>query len=319
MIKHILKAVLLITFVTFLSVTVLEVDLFARAGGGKSSGTRGSRSYSSPSRPSPSPSRQEAAPSPVQPTPAQQPQGGGFLRGLGGGILGGLLGGMLFSSLGFGSYGSGLGGSGIGIFEILLILAGGFLLYKMFSKKREPAAGTYQSPYVQKDYQREGISDYSSSGQIGTLTQPTDDGISYIRQMDPSFDEGRFRDAALDIFFKIQGAWTNRDLSPVKGLLTDEMTGVLQSDIDTLIKEKRINRLENIAVRNVEMTEAWQESGQDFITVRYYANLLDYAVDTSTDMVVSGSRTEPVKFEEYWTFTRAVGNNPWRLSAITQV
>jgi len=41
-------------------------------------------------------------------------------------------------------------------------------------------------------------------------------------------------------------------------------------------------------------------------------------VDEATGQVVSGSKTEPVKFEEYWTFTRPVGNNPWKLSAINQ-
>jgi predicted lipid-binding transport protein (Tim44 family) len=34
--------------------------------------------------------------------------------------------------------------------------------------------------------------------------------------------------------------------------------------------------------------------------------------------VVSGNRTEPVKFREYWTFKRLVGDHPWRLSAIHQ-
>ncbi|MDP2725774.1 MAG: TIM44-like domain-containing protein, partial [Syntrophales bacterium] len=81
---------------------------------------------------------------------------------------------------------------------------------------------------------------------------------------------------------------------------------------------RRINRLENIAVRTVDITEVWQEAGKDFITVRLYANLLDYTVDEESGQVVSGSKTEPVKFEEYWTFTRPVGNNPWQLSAINQ-
>ena len=79
------------------------------------------------------------------------------------------------------------------------------------------------------------------------------------------------------------------------------------------------NRLDNIAVRTTDITEAWQESGRDFITVRFLANLLDYTVEESSGQVVSGSRTEPVKFEEYWTFSRPVGNNPWQLSAINQV
>jgi predicted lipid-binding transport protein (Tim44 family) len=110
----------------------------------------------------------------------------------------------------------------------------------------------------------------------------------------------------------------NRDLAPVSDLLTDEMKRILQEDLDRLLRERRVNRLENIAVRNVEIAEVWQESGQDYVTASIYANLLDYTTDDASGMVVSGSRTEPVKFEEYWTFTRPVGNNPWRLSAIQQ-
>ncbi len=65
-------------------------------------------------------------------------------------------------------------------------------------------------------------------------------------------------------------------------------------------------------------SEAWQEGGNDFITVRFYANLLDYTIDETSGEVVSGSKTGSVKFEEFWTFTRPVGNNPWQLSAINQ-
>jgi len=122
----------------------------------------------------------------------------------------------------------------------------------------------------------------------------------------------------MDIFFKIQGAWMHRELAPVNALLTEEMKRYFQDDINTLIREKKINKLENIAVRNVEVVEAWQESGQDFITARIYANLLDYTTDDSTGAVISGSTSDPVKFEEYWTFTRPVGNNPWKLSSINQ-
>ena len=317
--KYILKMLLLMTFVAFVSITVLELDAFARAGGGRSSGSRGSRSYSSPSPsvPSQSPSRQQATPSPAQPSPAQP--GGGFLRGLGGGILGGLLGGMLFSSLGFGGTGYGLGGTGIGLFEILLIAAGGYFLYKMVSRRGRAEEHAYHPSYGQGTYQKEGVSGYGSTLPPSVAGgQDINVGISNIRQMDPSFDESRFNESAMDIFFRIQAAWMNRDLSSVPALLTDEMKNTFQADIDTYKKEKKINRLENIAVRSVEVTEAWQESGQDFITAHFYANLLDYTVDDSTGDVIAGSRTEPVKFEEYWTFTRPVGNNAWKLSAITQ-
>ena len=81
--------------------------------------------------------------------------------------------------------------------------------------------------------------------------------------MDSSFDETRFRDACMDIFFKIQGAWTNRDLSSIRNLFTDEMYGTMQSDVERMRQEKRINKLDNIAVRSVDITEVWQESGRD--------------------------------------------------------
>jgi predicted lipid-binding transport protein (Tim44 family) len=100
--------------------------------------------------------------------------------------------------------------------------------------------------------------------------------------------------------------------------LTEEMSRIIQGDAEKLKSERKMNKLENIAVRSVDMVEAWQESGKDYLTVRFFANLLDYTVDETTGQVVSGSKTEPVKFEEYWTFTRTVGDNPWQLSAINQ-
>jgi len=122
----------------------------------------------------------------------------------------------------------------------------------------------------------------------------------------------------MDTFFTIQGAWANRDMSPIRNMMTSEMYSIIQGDAEDLKKKKQINRLDNIAVRKVELSEAWQEDGKDFITVRYTANLLDYTTDETTGAVVSGNKTEPVKFEEFWTFTRPVGNNPWQLSAINQ-
>ena len=145
-----------------------------------------------------------------------------------------------------------------------------------------------------------------------------DAGVQYIRQMDRTFDENLFRETCSDIFFKIQAGWANRDLEPVKGLLTSEVYSTLKADMDQMRQDKKINRLENIAVRSVDLVEVWQESGSDYITVRFLANLLDYTVDESTGQVISGSKVDPVKFEEYWTFTRPVGKYPWRLSAIQQ-
>jgi hypothetical protein len=117
--------------VLFLSLIVLEHSAEARAGGSRSMGSRGSRSYSRPAAPSSQtgPSRQQAAPAPGG---FQQQQGGGFMRSMAGGLMGGMLGSMLFSSFAGagGGMGSGMGGGGIGLFEIILLAGGGYLLFR---------------------------------------------------------------------------------------------------------------------------------------------------------------------------------------------
>lgn len=306
----------IVAAVLFLSVTVMELNAHARGGGSRSMGSRGSRTYTKPASPGTQPSQQrQAAPAPGQ---MQQPQaGGGFLRSMAGGLMGGMLGSMLFSSFaGAGAGGMG-GGGGIGLFPILLLAGAGYFLYRFMQRKRaesmQPAAG-YQGNAPVDVLRAEPVA-YQALEPSGA---DVDSGISHIRQMDPGFSEAAFNDSVMDRFFKIQAAWMNRDLSSVSGMLTEEMRQIFQGDIDQLLKDRRVNKLENIAVRKVEIAEAWQESGQDYITTLIYANLLDYTTDESSGAVVEGSKTEPVRFEEYWTFTRPVGNGSWQLSAIHQ-
>lgn len=314
--RNTVKICALFAAALFLTVTAFEFNAHARVGGSSSIGSRGTRSYSQPASPTQSaPSRaQQAAPAPAP--PYQQPAAGGFLRNMAGGIAGGLLGGMLFRSLGMGGMGGSGGGGGIGIFEIILLAGIAFLIYRFIKNKREAASN---NSFSQSKYQGDNVIPLSGGYQgDAPVKDDVETGLGHIRQFDPAFNEDRFNDLVMDNFFKIQGAWMNRDLTPAAALLTDEMRGILQQDLEKLLRDKQINRLENIAVRNVEIVEAWQESGQDYISALIYANLLDYTTDDTTGAVLSGSKTEPVKFEEYWTFTRPVGNNSWKLSAINQ-
>ena len=300
---------------------LMESDAFGRVGGGRTSGSRGSRSSTAP--------RSYSTPKSAQPQigatsgyasgqqsyqqPYQQPR-----SSLWRGIAGGILGGMLFRSLGFGDEGS-AAASGIGLFDILLVGLVLYGAYRFFAKRRRTSlADGYDQNLVEPVDPTFRSSQAVASG-LQTAEDPDlEKGLSHIRQMDPSFDKRGFRELCTDHFFKIQGAWGNRDMSLVRSLLSDEMYGILSQDAEKLRRERRINRVENVAVRSVDLVEVWQESGQDYITVKFLANLLDYTIDEKTAHLVSGSKTEPVKFEECWTFTRPVGDHPWRLAAIQQ-
>jgi predicted lipid-binding transport protein (Tim44 family) len=318
--KRSLALALLIVLATLPVLSVTEA--WARAGGGRSSGSRGARSYSAPARPPSSPASPSQPSSPAV-TPAQpRPGWGGMMGGmLGGLLLGGLLGGLLFGG-GF--------GSGIGLMEILIL--GGLAWFAFSYMRRRQAAGPSGyamaggyggGPAARDDAAVSARYGAGAPGGAATMETPAgpsdlERGIGHLRQMDAGFDPRAFAETASDIFFKVQGAWTARDLRSVSGHLTPEMQAQLQGDCDRLRAERKINRLENIAVRTAEITEAWQETGQDFVTVHFLASLLDYTTDESGARVLDGNRTEPVKFEEYWTFVRPVGPGAFRLSAIQQ-
>jgi predicted lipid-binding transport protein (Tim44 family) len=299
----------------------------ARIGGSRSFGSRGTRSLS-PTRPSYTPSSPSVAPSPAPrpttPAPGMPaPAGGGFFRSFGGGLAGGLLGGMLLGSLFGGAHAGGmggLGGSGIGLLEIALIGGLGYLAYRMLFANRGARPAGYSGPHA-VEYEPPAAApagDWQQRYGGGAPENDVAGGLAAIRATDPSFDAQPFcDDTASVLFFKMQGAFAGRDVAPVANLMTPQMRDEIQSETDALRARKQFNRLENIAVRKVEIVEAWQESGQDFVTVLFRANLLDYVVDES-GALVSGSKTDPVLFGEYWTFVRATGSGDWKLSAISQ-
>jgi predicted lipid-binding transport protein (Tim44 family) len=234
---------------------------------------------------------------------------------------------MLFSGLagagGFGGMGGGLGGSGFGMFEILLIAGIGYFLYRKFRSPAAAATGygtmQYQNPNSQPDTSYQSGYGYRAPESATLQETPSGNEVDYrsLTMMDRSFDPSQFLKTAQDTFFKVQGAWNKQDTVTLNRLCGTELMQSWQEELSRLRAGGQQNRMENIALSSSEITEAWTESGQDFITVRLKANLLDYTVDKS-GAVVSGSDAEPIQFEEYWTFSRPVGPNAWKLTAVQQ-
>lgn len=320
--KRVFKTTAVIFTLFFLFYIASETIAHARAGGGRSSGSRGfssGRTYqrsTPPGTPRTYQGQQHAQPGQTVPPQVQQPSfGRSLLYGIGGGLLGGMIGSMLFGRPGYAGTGWG-GGFGFGDVIILLLVIGIIYYVVKRIRARRLAAEGMGAGYSTYSYSEPGralpYSDY------GEQENPVDTGLRHISQTDPSFNEAKFKDTVQDVFFKIQGAWTRRDLTGVRHLLTPQMLNIFQDEINKLIANKQINRLENIAIRDVEIVDAAQDQGEEYITVKFYANLLDYTVDETNGKVISGSDTEPVKFLEYWTFYRKTGESQWKLSGITQ-
>lgn len=301
-------------------------DVWARAGRG---GSRGSRSYSAPVRPSPSSPMTPSSPSrslnqPSSPMAPQRPGffGGGMMGGLMGGLAGFALGGLLGSML-FGGLGRGLGGfGGIGLLEILLIGGGLFFLFRFLrNRQAQSPQPAYAGPVSQTSAYGGGSERSWGTSGGSTVEMPAapsdlERGIAHIRTMDPGFDPSAIAEHTRRVYFVVQQAIGMRELAGVREYLTPEMATVLQAQCDGLRSARQTNRVERLEIRRAEVSEAWQEGGQDYVTVLVAAAMLDYTVDDATGAVVEGSRTAPQEIEDFWTFTRPVGNTPWKLSAI---
>jgi predicted lipid-binding transport protein (Tim44 family) len=300
----------LIGLLVLVALATAAGETWARAGSG---GSRGSRSSSPPARPAPltpaapsAPTAPSRSPGAGLAAPAPRPSPfGGLLGGIGGFVLGGLIGGLLFGGLGR--------GVGIGLFDLVLLGGGLFLLFRMMQARRREPAYAGAPGYAPAD-ERWGPS-ATVTPQTPEMLDDLERGLGHIRQMDPGFDAAALASDAAETFRAVQNAVADGDVTPLRARLTPEMFAHLQAQCDRLRREGRVNRIERIQIERAEVTEAWQERGQDFVTALLAGSLIDYTLDAG-GAVVAGSRGGPERFEEFWTFTRPVGRHAWTLTAI---
>ncbi len=264
----------------------------------------------------PAPKKAPAQQTMKQQTSKTNQSKGGFGRGLAGGLLGGALGGMLFGSL------FGASGSGMGLLPILLLGGVGYFLFRRFASQARSHSSARPSPPnsmfgTQGGTDNQNI-DTEEQEQFSYLT-PVEQGIAEIQQTDADFDRSHFVEIASDVFFQVQAGWMRRDLDSYRHLLGSELAEEYAAHFAELETAGHINKLESIAIRKVEVVNAASDGREDFVTVLFTANLLDYTVDEKTGDLVSGSMTTPVKFAEEWTWARSTGTENWLLEGINVI
>jgi predicted lipid-binding transport protein (Tim44 family) len=273
-------------------------------GNGGTPGGRGSRSASAaarrvPDRPEPSAARVIVPQAP--PARRSGPWVGTLVVVSVGLIAGSLVGG----------FGRGLAGMGVGLLDVLLGGIGVVVLLRFLRRRHAARAQATRAAGSRVDMPRDRAATRSHLSGGASFDQ----GLRDIRRTDPGFDPDRFAGYTGMVFRDAQGAWMTRDIGSIRDRVTPALYGQLQAQCDGLRDAGRANRLERIDITAV-ITEAWQESGRDYVTACIGGSIVDYTVDSVNDRLVHGSRTIPREIEEFWTFTRPAGLNFWMLSAI---
>jgi predicted lipid-binding transport protein (Tim44 family) len=286
----------------------------ARIGGGSSSGSRGSRTFSAPPSTSTAPgtaqpfNRTMTQPgSPTMGAPATG--GGGFFnragsRGLLGGLAAGFLGAGLLGMLFGGGMFSGLGGLSsilglilqIGLIVIVVRLA------MSWWQRRHTAASAYAGG--------------PAAGPAASSSFRTGGGFGLGSGSAPLEILPADYEAFERLLSEIQAAWSNEDVAKLHTLATPEMVSYFTGDLDANKARNVVNKVSDTKLLQGDLAEAWREGDTDFASVALRFSMIDKTVDRTTGRMVEGSE-QPTEATEVWTFLRPRGAN-WELSAIQQ-
>lgn len=319
------KLLALAAISTLLGTAFIAPDADARAGrsrsGGYSSfGERGSRTFDNNGMQSINRTRQNSNQSVFnKQNGAMQNKPSFFQRHpILSGMLGALGGMALFSALSsmFGGFG-GMGGMG-GLLTLLLLGGLAFMAFKMFRNRNQPAFSTNAPGNMQGN--QFGMNQPSAFSppitDIGGYRQTKEQGMAAIALNNPGFKTEATEDQLSGIFFRIQEAWSADDRNVLREHTTPEIFDYFSEDLDAANAKGERNILKNIVMRSFDLSEAWTEGTDEYISVKIYARLVDYV--EKNGQVIEGSATEPTEFREVWTFAKQRGDQSWKLSAINQ-
>lgn len=292
----------------------------ARVGGGMSSGSRGSRTYSAPPSTTTAPgstsqfNRTYTQPGAGMNSAAAAPargglfgRAGGFMGGLAAGFLGAGLLGMLFGGGLFG----GLGGlsSIIGlIIQIVLVVFVVRLAMSWWQRRHSPQAAYANAdagagPGPQPTYRSGlggGLGGFGFGGANNTPVEIKPDDYEAFERL----------------LGDIQTAWSNEDVAKLHTLATPEMVSYFEQDLAQNRARNVVNKVTNVKLLQGDLAEAWREGETEYATVALRFALTDKTLDRNSGTIVAGSE-QPGEATEVWTFARRPGSG-WELSAIQQ-
>ena len=121
-----------------------------------------------------------------------------------------------------------------------------------------------------------------------------------------------------EIFYALQNAWSNSDLTPTKHYLSDELFESYQTKLLWMKYRKQRNVLKNIKLTEAVPVSLYDSDNdrEDYVWFYIKGRMVDYIIDTETNLKISGN-TATQSFVEYWQFVRNE-NGAWILNKILQ-
>ncbi len=128
--------------------------------------------------------------------------------------------------------------------------------------------------------------------------------LAELTSRHPGFDLAHLEERVKKAFLTIQEAWSSQSWELARPYETDSIFEVHRFWIENYKRAGRRSICENVNVSKIELVKIATDRYYEAATFRIHASMLDYVVDSRWN-VISGSKTKPRPFTEYWTFIRA--------------
>lgn len=266
-------------------------------GGGSSLGK--SFSFSKQKKAQPAPTQQQAAPNTASKTATQTTKKrSGF-----GGLMAGMLAGGLLGALFFGG-----AFDGIQLMDILLVVGGAFLAFKIFSMYRQSQKPPqYATDGAQYEISPERQERTAVKEPVAGKVQPTPAFSSGMVNEQPElpawFDQPAFLEGARNHFITLQRAWDSSDWTEISSYTSENLLSQLKVE---RAKSPDNQSTEVVSVM-AELANFMNEKDQVVVSVNFYGWLKEDS-DQATE------------FNEIWHLTRdtTVENADWIIVGIEQ-
>ncbi|HEV2508900.1 TIM44-like domain-containing protein [Bosea sp. (in: a-proteobacteria)] len=299
---------------------LLLVPIIAEAApGGRSFGSRGSRSQSqvAPTPTAPGSSFQRSptqAPGPSAAAPAAGAAGAAaqaarpsMARSLMMGVAGGLLGAGLFGLLSGAGFGGIAGFLGL-LFQVALIGGLIWLALRLFRRRSEPQLASAGGPLGREAYQPQPAAPAMGGGAAAASAAKP---VEFELQ---GADYGTFE----RLLSEVQSAISDENIARLRQITTPEISGALEDEFAENARKGLIEKAAEVKLLQGDLAESWREDGYDYATVAMRFSLLTAMVERNGGKVVEGHATIPREVIEHWTFVRSRGGE-WKVAAIQPV
>jgi hypothetical protein len=143
---------------------------------------------------------------------------------------------------------------------------------------------------------------------LPTIIDPgADSRFAELRQRSQGMSFQTVQSRIAYVFNQLQGAWSGRDPKQIRPFVTDNLFQSMVYWIDLYVQQRCRNVTDKTQILKIELVNALSDATFDAITVRLYATGLDYTI-ADDGKVLSGSRSKPRQYSEYWTLIRARGS-----------